>query len=98
MGSYEDIVSAGFNVKDILDSYNQALKATDEDGEKKSFKKEEKGAKGADEKNKQEEATINKTEKGDTTKNENGNDSDEEHEKAIDLIVAEEKIEGDICL
>ena len=91
-------MSAGFNVKDILDSYNQALKATDEDGEKKSYKKEEKEAKGADEKSKQKEAAINKTEKGDTTKNENENDSDEIDEKAIDLIVAEEKIEGDIRL
>ena len=38
IGSYEDITASGFNIKDILDSFNQANK--DKASPKKAFKKE----------------------------------------------------------
>ena len=38
LGSYEDITASGFNIKDILDSFNQTNK--DNSSPKKAFKKE----------------------------------------------------------
>ena len=35
-GTYDDIVATGFNIKDILESYNQAMK--DKDGDDKTIK------------------------------------------------------------
>mmetsp|Transcript_19142 Transcript_19142/g.32631 ORF Transcript_19142/g.32631 Transcript_19142/m.32631 type:complete len:690 (+) Transcript_19142:1244-3313(+) len=42
IGSYSDILSTGFNIKDILDSYNQALKSNPNQTETK-FEDEKKG-------------------------------------------------------
>lgn len=39
-GSYEEIIQTGFNIKDILDSYNKALTA--QEGQKNKFKDEKK--------------------------------------------------------
>lgn len=41
MGTYEDITEAGFNIKDILDSFNQANKDNEEkDNKATKFKSE----------------------------------------------------------
>lgn len=39
-GSYQEIVATGFNIKDILDTFNQGMKKDDEGKEKKEFTKE----------------------------------------------------------
>lgn len=40
IGSYQDIIQTGFNIKDILDSFNQALKNKSEDEPVKKFEKD----------------------------------------------------------
>lgn len=40
LGSFEDITAAGFNIKDILDSFNQANKDNEDKNEKTKFKAE----------------------------------------------------------
>ena len=48
MGNYEEIVETGFNIKDILDSYNQAMKQNDkEDKTKKNTFTAENGPAGS---------------------------------------------------
>lgn len=37
LGSFEDITAAGFNIKDILDSFNQANKDNEDKNEKTKF-------------------------------------------------------------
>lgn len=43
LGSYEDITASGFNIKDILDSFNQTNKDNAK-SPKKAFKKEQSSA------------------------------------------------------
>ena len=40
LGSFEDITAAGFNIKDILDSFNQANKDNEDKDEKNKFQAE----------------------------------------------------------
>jgi len=90
-GTYEEIIAAGFNIKDILDSYNQALMARDEDGDK--------AVKFVDEASKHmvqgtSKETANK--KTDHGAEGTANAPKIANEKSKDLIVAEEKFEDDI--
>ena len=101
IGSYQEIVETGFNIKDILDSYNQALKAREDDDSKKTVFKAE-TANGSPQKlkengqSKQAEAVVNK---GDSTaafaagKEKTPKENEKKQE---DLVVAEEKIEGGV--
>ena len=61
LGSYEDITASGFNIKDILDSFNQTNK--DNSSPKKAFKKEQSSASP----NKQKEITAEKKKEGELT-------------------------------
>ena len=88
-GSYEQIVETGFNIKDILDSFNVALK--DKAGENKKdkgkFMKEEVSPAKKTEK----ESPIKKTEANAITTMEN-----EDKKKVVDLVVPEKRIEGGV--
>ena len=88
-GSYEKIVETGFNIKDILDSFNVALK--DKAGENKKdkgkFTKEEVSPAKKTEK----ESPVKKTEVNAVTTMEN-----EDKKKVVDLVVPEKMIEGGI--
>ena len=106
-GSYDDIVKTGFNIKDILDSYNQAMQDEDAgDGQKKQGFTKEKlpaavvdgaqgsvqpqrgnfGAKGE---------AVDKQEEGKADAVEAATKEGDQNKK-LDLVVAEEKLEGGI--
>lgn len=42
-GSYDEITSTGFNIKDILDTYNQSMKKKDNKADEAKFTKEKIG-------------------------------------------------------
>lgn len=88
LGSYSDLEATGYNIKDILDSFNNALTA--KDGEKNKFKDEVKKTESAapspvkkEEEKKEEEPKKEKPAAADASK---------------DLIVAEEKFEEGVGL
>ena len=106
-GSYDDIVKTGFNIKDILDSYNQAMQEEDfGDGQKKQeFTKEKLPAAVVD--RIQESAQPQKGNsgaKGETVGKQEERKPDAveaptkegDQNKKLDLVVAEEKLEGGI--
>lgn len=88
-GSYEKIVETGFNIKDILDSFNVALKdkAEDNKADKGKFKKEEVSP----EKKTEKESPSKKTEANAVTTVGN-----EDKKKVVDLVVPEKRIEGGV--
>lgn len=105
-GSYDDIVKTGFNIKDILDSYNQAMQDKDsEDGQKKQeFTKEKLPAASAgraqepaqpQNETKAKEETVGKQgeRKVDAVE---AQTKEGDQNKKLDLVVAEEKLEGGI--
>jgi hypothetical protein len=101
LGSFDEITQAGFNIKDILDSFNQANKDEankDDQGKKETFKKEENSSP-----NKtvdvspiaaKEESKLLKVDSKTTLAVEEV----QEKKKEINLIEAEKKSEGGISL
>lgn len=81
-GSYEEIIQTGFNIKDILDSYNKALTA--QEGQKNKFK---------DEKKKTNDASPSPTK---LSESEPAKKQSQQHDSAKDLVQAEQKFEDDI--
>jgi len=89
-GTYEEIVETGFNIKDILDSFNNAMKTESKD-EKKEFTKELVAVSPS----KVKEAAVEQEKAASTAV---ATTAGVEEKKGQDLIVAEEKIDGSIGL
>lgn len=92
LGSYEDITAAGFNIKDILDSFNQANKDNkDKDADKSKFKAE------ATSPTKVEKKELSPSKTSEKKKDETEKDTDKEKEKKeFNMVVDEIKHEGGI--
>lgn len=109
-GSYEDIVKTGFNIRDILDSYNQAMKDKDSEDGKKNIGKQEftkeklpaasaaRTQEAAQPQNGSPETKAETLGKQERKKADAGEAATQEGDqnKKLDLVVAEEKLEGGI--
>ena len=95
MGTYEEI-NATFNIKDILDSYNQSLKKGTEDDKENNTQKKFSAEDASPSKPKEEATPAKKNENVVTEANDKEAEKKKEKDKQQDLVVAEEKFEGGV--
>ena len=97
LGTYEEITETGFNISEILDSYNKAMTVSDNKEAKKEFLTEK------DQKKKDQDRpavgnTTKKIVEEEEEAEEEGKEKKEKEKQQEDLIVAEEKMEGGVGL
>lgn len=82
-GTYEELTATGYNIKDILDSYNNSMTQKNAGEDKQKFTDEKKKTAGE----------IEKDKKVDEAKKDAAKDKDKTHDAAKDLIVEEDKFD-----